>query len=43
MMDNGVHNNGIEFPVVKIGQARIRANLMPQHDKHELDTFVEVF
>jgi len=40
MMDNGticltlgVHVNGIEFPVVKIGQARLRVSLMPQHSK----------
>lgn len=29
----GVHVNGIEFPVVKIGQARLRVSLMPQHTK----------
>ena len=43
MMDNGVHVNGIEYPVVKIGQARLRVNLMPQHTKEHLDTFVSVF
>ena len=39
----GVHVNGIEYPVVKIGQARLRVNLMPQHTKDHLDTFVELF
>jgi glycine C-acetyltransferase len=43
MMDLGVHVNGIEYPVVKMGQARLRVNLMPQHTKEHLDTFVEVF
>jgi glycine C-acetyltransferase len=27
MMDEGVHCNTIEFPVVKLGQARLRVNL----------------
>jgi len=31
MMEEGVHVNGVEFPVVSIGQARLRVNLMPQH------------
>lgn len=39
-MDNGVHVNGIEFPVVKVGQARLRVNLMPQHTREQLDKFV---
>jgi len=38
-----VHVNGIEFPVVKMGQARLRVNLMPQHTREQLDKFVEVF
>lgn len=42
-MDTGVHVNGIEYPVVKIGQARLRVNLMPQHTREHLDTFVEIF
>lgn len=29
----GVHVNGIEYPVVKMGQARLRVSLMPQHTK----------
>lgn len=29
----GVHVNGIEYPVVKIGQARLRVSVMPQHTK----------
>ncbi len=43
MMDLGVHVNGIEFPVVKMGQARLRVSLLPQHTKEHLDRFVEVF
>lgn len=39
----GVHVNGIEYPVVKIGQARLRVNLMPTHTRNHLDTFIEVF
>lgn len=39
----GIHVNGIEFPVVSIGQARLRVNLMPQHTKQHLDFFVEKF
>jgi glycine C-acetyltransferase len=39
----GVHVNGIEYPVVKIGQARLRVSLMPQHTYEQLDKFVEVF
>ena len=42
-MDMGVHVNGIEFPVVKMNQARLRVNLMPQHTKEQLDTFVKTF
>lgn len=33
MMDEGIHVNGIEYPVVALGQARLRLNLMPQHTK----------
>ena len=39
----GIHVNGIEFPVVKVGEARLRVNLMPQHTKEHLDTFVDTF
>jgi glycine C-acetyltransferase len=39
----GIHVNGIEFPVVSIGQARLRVNLMPQHTKEHLDMFVSTF
>ena len=43
MMDRGVHVNGIEYPVVKIGQARLRVCMLPQHTKAHMDTFVTVF
>lgn len=39
----GIHVNGIEFPVVSIGQARLRVNLMPQHTHEHLDKFIDVF
>ena len=42
-MDKGVHVNGIEYPVVKIGQARLRVCLLPQHTKAHMDIFVRVF
>jgi glycine C-acetyltransferase len=29
MMDEGVHVNGIEYPVVAENEARLRLNLMP--------------
>ena len=41
--DLGVHVNGIEFPVVKMGQARLRVSLLPQHTKEHMDKFVDVF
>eukprot|EP00178_Gracilaria_changii_P012679 TRINITY_DN35824_c0_g1_i1.p1 TRINITY_DN35824_c0_g1~~TRINITY_DN35824_c0_g1_i1.p1 ORF type:complete len:181 (-),score=8.93 TRINITY_DN35824_c0_g1_i1:88-630(-) len=40
MMDRGVHVNGIEYPVVKLGQARLRVCLLPQHTKAHMDKFV---
>ena len=43
MMDKGVHVNGIEYPVVKIGQARLRVSMFPQHTKEHMDRFVQVF
>ena len=42
-MDLGVHVNGIEYPVVKVGQARLRVGLIPQHTKEHLDIFYEIF
>jgi glycine C-acetyltransferase len=43
MYNSGIHVNGIEFPVVSMGQARLRVNLMPQHTHEHLDKFVELF
>jgi glycine C-acetyltransferase len=43
MCNSGIHVNGIEFPVVSMGQARLRVNLMPQHTHEHLDKFVELF
>ena len=42
-MDKGVHVNGIEYPVVAIGQARLRVSLLPQHTKEHLDLFIKIF
>ena len=42
-MDRGVHVNGIEYPVVKVGQARLRVSLLPQHTKAHMDRFMVVF
>jgi glycine C-acetyltransferase len=38
-----VHVNGIEYPVVKVGQARLRVCLLPQHTKAHMDKFIDVF
>jgi len=43
MMDEGVHVNGIEYPVVALGEARLRLNLMPQHTRENLDLMVVTF
>ncbi|CAK56862.1 unnamed protein product (macronuclear) [Paramecium tetraurelia] len=43
MIDEGIHCNGIEYPIVRMGQARLRVNLQPQHTKEHLDTFIETF
>jgi len=43
MMDNGVHVNGIEYPVVANNEARLRLNLMPQHTIENMDIFIEIF
>lgn len=42
-MDNGVHVNGIEYPVVAENEARLRLNLMPQHTFENMNIFVDVF
>jgi len=43
MMDNGVHVNGIEYPVVGMNEARLRLNLMPQHTIENMDIFIDLF
>lgn len=43
MMDNGVHVNGIEYPVVAENEARLRLNLQPQHSFENMDIFVDTF
>jgi len=41
MLDNNVIVNGIEFPVVTKGKARLRLQLQAIHTKEHLDTFLE--
>ncbi|EGR34712.1 hypothetical protein IMG5_003450 [Ichthyophthirius multifiliis] len=43
MMDNEVHVNGIEYPVVAMNEARLRLNLQPQHGEENMDIFVDIF
>jgi 7-keto-8-aminopelargonate synthetase-like enzyme len=43
MMENGVHVNGIEYPVVGSGKARLRLNIMPAHVEKNIDIMVKVF
>jgi len=43
MMENGVHVNGIEYPVVGSGKARLRLNIMPQHNEKNIDKMVAIF
>jgi len=41
MLDNNVIVNGIEFPIVPKGKARLRLQLQAIHTKQHLDTFLE--
>mmetsp|Transcript_28328 Transcript_28328/g.25138 ORF Transcript_28328/g.25138 Transcript_28328/m.25138 type:complete len:439 (+) Transcript_28328:177-1493(+) len=41
MLNNNVIVNGIEYPIVPFGQARLRLQLQAQHSKENLDTFCE--
>lgn len=43
MLDEGVVVNGIEFPVVSKGQARLRVCIMPDHQRKHIDVLVETF
>jgi len=43
MLDEGVVVNGIEFPVVSKGQARLRVCIMPLHEEKHIDVLVETF
>lgn len=43
MMEHGVHVNGIEYPVVGSGKARLRLNIMPQHVPSNIDKMVTIF
>jgi glycine C-acetyltransferase len=40
MLDNNVIVNGIEFPIVAKGKARLRLQLQATHTKEHLDTFL---
>jgi len=41
LLDNNVIVNGIEFPIVPMGKARLRLQLQAIHTKEHLDTFLE--
>jgi glycine C-acetyltransferase len=41
MLNKGVIVNGIEFPIVPKGKARLRLQLQAIHTKEHLDTFIE--
>jgi len=41
MLNKGVIVNGIEFPVVPLGRARLRLQLQASHTKEHLDSFVD--
>ena len=43
MLDEGVVVNGIEFPVVSKGTARLRVCIMPNHEEKHIDVLVETF
>lgn len=43
MLDEGVVVNGIEFPVVSKGSARLRVCITPNHQTKHIDTLVESF
>lgn len=43
MLDEGVVVNGIEFPVVSKGSARLRVCFMPNHEEKHIDILVETF
>jgi len=43
MLNRGVIVNGIEFPVVQKGTARLRLQVMASHTKENLDKLLEIF
>jgi glycine C-acetyltransferase len=43
LFEEGVYAVGFFFPVVPKGQARIRTQMSAAHEKHHLDTAIEVF
>jgi glycine C-acetyltransferase len=43
MLDEGVIVNGIEFPVVSKGSARLRVCITPNHEEKHIDVLVETF
>jgi glycine C-acetyltransferase len=43
LLDNGVYAIGFFFPVVAIGQSRIRVQLSAAHTREQLDRAIEAF
>jgi glycine C-acetyltransferase len=43
LFEEGIYVVGFFFPVVPMGQARIRTQLSAAHDKHHLDNAIEAF
>jgi glycine C-acetyltransferase len=43
LLDKGIYVIGFSFPVVPLGQARIRVQLSALHTRHDLDFALEQF
>jgi glycine C-acetyltransferase len=43
MMERGIYVVGFSYPVVPMGQARIRTQMSAGHDKAHIDRALEVF
>ncbi len=43
LFEEGIYVVGFFFPVVPLGQARIRTQLSAAHEKHHLDRAIEAF
>jgi glycine C-acetyltransferase len=43
MMERGIYVVGFSYPVVPMGQARIRTQMSAAHDKSHIDRALEAF